>query len=52
MRSTPWIKLKIADVAPIPSARVSAAMRLKPGCLSSLRIANRNSCNVGLQFCL
>ena len=37
------MRLKTADVAPMPSARVSTANVVKPGCLSSIRVPKRRS---------
>src|SRR5207302_6555505 len=43
LRSTASIRLKIAVLAPMPSASVSTATAVKPGFLSSWRKANLRS---------
>jgi hypothetical protein len=40
---TPLITLKIAVFAPIPSASVSTAVKVKPGALTSARTAYHES---------
>src|SRR5947208_1211200 len=43
-RSTAWIKVKTAAFAPMPKAKVSTAVVVKPGVLRNCRSAKRQSC--------
>src|SRR6266849_6652312 len=43
-RSTALIQVKMVALAPIPSARVTTTVRVKPGRFSSVRTLYRRSC--------